>query len=203
EGDVALREAEQILDVIAYDARILVSQAEQRGFDRRWLRKLEKQGKQDVEIAREFGVILKSPEEWLASEERSPKTLAELRQEFQDLLAAAQERQRARFTPGEVSGAKVADTHGSVGAAVRLSDPRTGLGQVMGRNLDDTLEQYTGILKQAGLAGGALEAAAVQAERILAGFLKAWESRRPAQEIERIMGGFAKEQEPVRQEILA
>src|SRR5262249_560413 len=150
-----------------------------------------------------FGVLLKSFQEWLASVERSPQTRAELRQEFQDFLDAARERQRARFTPGEISGAKVTDTRGSVGAAVRLSDPRAGRGQVIGRNLDDTLEQYTGILKQAGLASGAREAAVVQAERLLAGFLKAWESRRPAQEIERIMGGFAKEQEPVRQEILA
>jgi len=203
EGNPALREAEQILDVIADDARVLVSQAEQSGLDRRWLRALKKQGKQDAEIARELAVLLKSFQEWLASVERSPQTRAGLRQEFEDFLTVAREREHARFNPGEVSGKHVADTRGRVGAAVRLSDPRPGLGQVMGRNLDDTLKQYIGLLKEAGLAGSSLEAAAAQAERILAGFLKAWESRRPAQEIEKIMGRFATEQETVRQKILA
>ena len=132
-------------------------------------------------------MLLKSFEKWLAAAERNPQTRAGLRQEFEDFVTAAQERQRSRFAAGEVAGKKVADTRGSVRAAVRVPDPRPGLGQVMGRNLDDTLAGYRAALKGAGLEGSAMRAAAEQAERVLSGFLKAWESRRSAQEIQKIM----------------
>ena len=202
-GNAALREAEQILDIVADDARLLLPQAEQRGLDRRWVRKLIKQGKQDAEVARELSVLLKSFEKWLASAERNPQTRAGLRQEFDGFVTAARERQRSRFAAGEVKGKKVADTRGSVGASVRLPDTRSGLGQVMGRNLDDTLAAYRALLKGAGIEGSALRAAAEQAERVLSGFLKAWDSRRSAQAIQKIMDSFAKEQEAVRRKILA
>jgi len=196
-ANIEIDEAEQILTVISNEARVF--QAEQSGFDRRFIRKLEKEGKMEAEIARELADLLKRFESWLGSIDRNPQTEAELRHELDDFLTAAQERQRGRFSPGKIGDKTVPDTRGQVGAAVQLRDPNVALGQVLGRDLKD----YTAALEKARLDGSVVDVAVERAKSILSGLLKAWDARRPLPKVQEIMDGFAHEFAGVRQQILA
>ena len=193
-----LREAPQFLDLVADNARAFVAQVKQKGFDRRWLRAFLKRGKQEAEIAKELGELLKRFEQWLRSVDRNPQTQAELRQEFQEFVTSARERERGANALGNI-----VDQGGHVGAAVKLAPVDRALEKVLGRNLDDALKDYRAALKDLGLAGGALDAAARDAEQVLSGFLKAWETARPAKSVDEIISNFAKGHEELRQEILA
>lgn len=186
--------SEQFLDLIADDARVFLEQTKQRGLDRRGLRALIKEGKQEAEVAKELAELLKRFGQWLESENRSPATRATLKQEFQEFLDAFRKRETLQG---------IVDPLGHVGTAVKVQRPSEALGKVIGTDLENALKtDYKEVLKRLGLEGSKLEAVAKEAEQVLSDFLKAWETRRPAEKIEQLMNDFAKEHEKTRKEIL-